>query len=51
MCAHQVVKLLQTEELETYLPILSMLLSFYEEDIEVVKASFGEKETFSFSFW
>ena len=42
---------MQTEEIETYLPILSMLLSFSPEDTEIVKAAFSEKESFSFSFF
>jgi hypothetical protein len=46
-----IVKLLQTEEIETYLPILSMLLSFSDADQQIVKDAFSEKETVSFSFW
>ena len=46
-----VVKLLETEEIDTYLPILAMLLRFSDEDREVVRNAFSEKETVSFSFW
>ena len=47
----RIAKLLQTEEIETYLPILSMLLSFSDADQQIVKDAFSEKETVSFSFW
>mgnify|MGYP004399732933 CR=1 FL=1 len=41
----------QTEEIDTYLPVLAKLLSFSEADLQVVRDSFGEKEEWTFKLW
>ena len=46
-----VVKLLETEEIDTYLPILSKLLNFSPDDTALVQKAFAEQETFSFRLW